>query len=270
MDTKITVMDRLRKEVIPGINLFELCLFIFATVVGVTLFILSITIWSESTDNKDYFGYAIAIIDIPLGVLAATFLSKRHKLAPALLAIDAIFYGTSNFLAGNFALFFVNAVLTPVIYLVAFFVIWPKMDAINKDTNEIETRKLNVNSGLIIAGSAILVAVLFGVSITLIKDTSTIVDNKTFEYVSIWFDSFAASLMLMAVIAATLRFREVWYLYFTSNIIKLVLFSWSLALGNMDDLLVLVLAVTYLMNTIFGMLIWKDSENVSKQKGSIE
>lgn len=262
MANKITVMGKLKSNVLPGINLFELILFSFSTIVGITLFALTITIWSDS-ENQKMISNLIALIDIPIGVIAATFLAKRSKLAPLLLSIDALLYGSANFIAGQFALGFVNFIFTPIIYMVAFIWIWPKQEI----DGEVQTKKFTLTTGLIISGIAIAIAVAFGIAITLINgvgydDTlpNWLVTFRT------WFDSFAAALMLMAVITSVMRFREAWYFYFTSNILKIILFTSLIVYGDLASLELLVLAVTYFINAIFALIIWRESEvvNISK------
>ncbi len=259
----ITVMDNLKREVIPGINLFELILFSFSTIIGITLFILTITLWSDS-ENQNTISNLIALIDIPIGVIAATFLAKRSKLAPLLLSVGALLYGSANFIAGQFALGFVNFIFTPIIYMVAFIWIWPKQEV----DGEVKTKKFNLTTGLIISGLAIGIAVVFGVVMTLVNGIGY--DNTTMPAwlitFSTWFDSFAAALMLMAVITSVLRFREAWYFYFTSNVLKIILFTSLIIYGDLASLELLVLAITYFINSIFALVIWRESEvvNISK------
>lgn len=257
METKINFIDRLQKNVIPGINLFELILFTVTTVVGGILFILTLTIWNSDSASSDWISNLIAFVDIPIGIIAATFLAKRSKLAPMLLSIDALLYGSANFIAGQIALGFVNCIATPIIYLVAYFYLWPKQE--KENSGEVVTKKFNLVTGLLFSGSAILLAVLFGVVITLTdgKTEATFLDSY-----QTWFDSFAAALMLMAVITSTLRFREGWYFYFVSNILKIALFSTLVIKGDYASLELLVIAIAYLINATFAMFIWKDSEIV--------
>ncbi len=257
-----TIIKKLKSNVIPGINLFEAILFSTSTTLGIILFILSLTIWSSGGENK-IVSNLIALIDIPVGVMAATFLSKRHKLAPLLLSIDALLYGSANFLAGQIALGVVNFILTPLIYMIAFFWIWPKQKIIE---GEVETRKFNLISGLLITGAAILIAVLFGVTLTLINGVETRYTWPWLNGFSIWFDSFAAAIMLMAVITSVMRLRETWYFYFTSNVLKIILFTSLIIYGDLASIELLVIAITYFMNSIFGMFVWKEAEVVNLNK----
>jgi nicotinamide mononucleotide transporter len=80
-----------------------------------------------------------------------------------------------------------------------------------------------------------------------------------------WFDSFAAILMLSAVILGILRFREMWFLYFCANTIKIILFSIFIAKGNFDHASLLVIASGYFINSMYGMYIWSATRNKTTQ-----
>lgn len=272
-DTYVKILNRLQEDVFNGINLFEAVLFTITTIVGIIVFILQILLLDhKESDLYDIMGNVITLIDIPLGVIAATFLSKRNKLAPLLLCIDALFYGSANFIAGNIALGLVNAVATPLLYCYAFIWVWPK-EIKDDTTGEIETRKLSIVSGFVVVLSIIIVSVLFGLLLPVIFDnafTSTTYSDKD-QWLNIyktWFDAFAASLMLMAVISSVYRFRETFFLYLFSNIMKIILFTTTVAIGYPGDSLLLVLALAYFINAIFGILIWNQSEVFKLKKAN--
>ncbi len=260
METNVTIMQKLKSEVLPGINLFESILFTIATIVGTIFFILSFTIWKTNSSDNQLFSSLLALIDIPLGVLAATFLSKRSKWAPLLLSVDALLYGSANFFAGQIALALVNFIYTPIMYLIAFFFIWPR-ETIDPITKEVKTRKLNLLTGLLIVISIILVATIFGVVLTVLNNNEPKYEHEWINNFSMWFDVFAATLMMFAVASSVFRFRETWYFYLTSNIIKIFLFS-SLLIFEQDiaSIQLLILALTYLINALFGLVIWRQSE----------
>lgn len=262
MKTEISVLEKLRKNVLPGISFFELILFSITITAGLILFIWQLTVSlndSSETNVKTLISFLITLFDIPIGILAATWLSKRSKISPVLLAFDSILYGTTNFLAKNWALGIVNVFLSPVLWLFAFFYLWPKQDKENKD-KEIKTKKLDFFSGLVIVGTIFFISTIFGLtSMFLINSNNELIENKGFEQFQIWFDSFSATLMLMAVFMGIMRYRETWYLYFAANFLKIILFSVSISQGKKEDMLLLVIALAYFSNTIFGMLIWKDS-----------
>ncbi len=264
MENKVTFLTKLQREAIPGINLFELVLFSISSVLGTILFLLTLFIWSDGSGD-DLLINILSLIDLPIGILAATFLAKRSKLAPAMLFVDALLYGGANMLAGQYALGIVNFIITPILYMIAFFWIWPKEQSENG--KEVITRKLNLFTGLIISGIAITFAIAFGVTMTVLGDATNTdgLPNWVFLF-KVWFDSFAAALMLIAVVASVFKFREAWYFYFTSNVLKIVLFTTLVACGDLGSIELLLLAVTYFINALFGMLIWSDSKVVELKK----
>lgn len=262
MNSRTKILTILKKDLFPGINLFEFVLFTLTTLLGGILLIFTFTIWrdSNSITNKNIISYAISMVDIPVGVLAATFLSKRSKYAPGILAVDALLYGTSNFLAGNIALGVVNAILTPLIYLVALLYIWPKDTKVGSKT--VETRKLKLSSGSLLVSAIIIIAIVFGFALPNLFpkyfNPQEYVEYPWLRDFNIWFDSFAASVMLSAVIMSALRFRETFILYLIANLIKIVLFATTLSLGYMNDLFVLVIASSYFINAVFGIMVWSE------------
>ncbi len=275
MNSRSIVINKLKREVIPGINVFEAFLFTFTTIVGCILLILTFTIWSsdDSITNKNIISYFISMVDIPVGVLAATFLAKRNKYAPGILAVDALLYGSSNFLAGNIALGIVNAILTPLIYLIALFFTWPKET--KEGSNSVTTRKLSLQSAALLVMFILFIAIIMGFALPeMFPKYFTSQDYSNYKWLqdfNIWFDSFAAALMLAAVIMGTLRFRETFFLYLIANTIKIILFTTTLALGYKNDLFVLVIASAYFINSIFGILVWtEESESYKKENTTQE
>ncbi len=269
MESNTTFLRKLQREIIPGINLFEAVLFSISATLGVVLFLLTILVWSDGAGDEILIN-VITLIDLPIGIIAATFLAKRSKLAPLLLSIDALLYGGANMIAGQYALGTVNFIITPILYMVAFVWIWPKEKS--EDGKEVITRKLNLTTGLLISGIAIAFAVMFGVTMTLLGDASNTTTNLPdwVFWFKIWFDTFAAALMLMAVVTSVFKFREAWYFYFTSNVLKIILFTTLIACGDLGSIQLLLLAVTYFINALFGMFIWNNSKVVELKKEQIE
>ena len=250
-ETQVSLINKLKKEVIPGINLFETILFSITTVIGMILFLISV-IGTGNNEWKVITSNTLMLIDIPLGILAATFLSKRSKIAPLLLFIDALLYGIVNLLNSHYVLGIVNTIIIPGIFLIAYFTIWSK-----SKLKEVETKKLTIKTGSIILLSIILISMMFGFILPVIFDSI----NNTYETewlnkYNIWFDSFAATLMIFATISSVLRYRETWIIYMISNIMKIILFTMLLIMGEGADGLLLLLSLAYLFNTIFGLFVW--------------
>lgn len=264
--SKVNFLDKLQKDVVPGINLFELILFSVSTTLGVIFFLLTLFLWSAN--SNDIATNVITLIDIPMGVIAATFLAKRNKLAPLLLSIDALLYGSANIIAHNYSLGFVNFVLTPFLFLLAYFWLWKSNK--NEGTNEVITRKLNLKTGILISALIIMVAVFFGIIMAGLGKHTEIDKGMPvwLFWFQIWFDSFSAALMLAAVIASVTRFREVWYFYFTADILKIILFGSLIINGYLANIELLILSLTYFTNSLFGMFIWKDSKVFNLNKNT--
>lgn len=258
-------IKKLKRDVIPGINLFEGVLFTITSTLGIILFILSLTIWSGNAgaDWKTNTANLLTLLDIPIGILAATFIAKRHRLGALLLAIDAFLYGTANLLAGQFALAFVNDLVIPFLYLFAFFYLWPKWAKTKESTGEIYTHKMNLKSSLLIVGGVLLFSIAFGIFMPMITNSYS-TSKGTIDTINVWFGSFAAALMLIATIMVVMRYRENWFLYFISNTVKIILFSTIIITGYdgyQGYYLLLLLAIAYWINSLFGMFVWSEDNN---------
>ncbi len=258
MESNTKILTKLQREVIPGFNLFETILFSTTTILATILFFLTLFVWSDSAEKGDNLINILMLIDMPLGILAATFLSKKNALAPLLLAIDGVLYGLANFLGGQYALGISSFLFIPAIYMVGFLWLWPRE---NKENNKVvETKKLNLKTGLVLATVAIVFAIVFGVVLTFLEDATNdgSLPNWVFWF-KLWFDTFSATMMLVSVIVATLKFREAWYFFITSNALKVILFTTLIIYGDMASLELLVLSVAYLINSVFGLLVWNNS-----------
>lgn len=253
-DTQVTFLEKLQKNVIPGINLFEAVLFTITTVIGVILFFLALFPLGD-TNGKFIASNVLTLLDIPLGVLAATFLSKKSKYGYLLLTIDALFYGTANLLNGQYALGVVNDIVIPIIFIIGFII------NIRRDGEEIATKKLTITTGAGVIVGVILISAALGFVLPLIFNTDSFSDKDWLNTYNIWFDAFAATLMIFATLGAIFRYRETWLLYMTSNIMKITLFI-VLVIARPEDAsgMLLLLAVAYLINTIFGLFVWSQSK----------
>lgn len=248
--SQITVLDRLQKDVVPGLNLFETILFSITTVIGIILFFLALFPIGDTSSNI-IASSTLTLIDIPLGVLAATFLSKKSKYGYLLLTIDALFYGTANLLNGQYALGVVNDIIIPITFIIGFIL------NIRRDGKEIETKQLTILTGTGVVVGIILISITLGFLLPMILNVKSFSNKDWLNSYNTWFDAFAASLMIFATIGAVLGFRETWILYMTSNIMKIMLFL-VLVIWRPEDAsgMLLLLAISYLINTIFGLIVW--------------
>ncbi len=198
-------------------------------------------------------------VDLSIGIIAALSLSRRWKWSWLILAFDAILYGVAMFLTKNYAIGIVNMFLSPIIL---FFAILTWKDYNTEFEKTIETRKINLTQGFIITFFIFLLTTLIGYITLEITDSKTNI-GKTQD----WLNAFAASITLFAMIASVFRFRETWYLYFLNNIVKIVLFSLLIWKSYDENIISLILAVTYFLNSLYGMFIWKDGELKNLFKG---
>ncbi len=191
-------------------------------------------------------------VDLSIGIIAAILLSRRWKWSWLVLAFDAILYGVAMYLTGNYAIGFVNMILSPMILFFAL-ITWKNHK--NQFEQTIETRKVNLSQGFIVTFVIFLLTATIGFITVQITNSETQIEKS-----QDWLNAFAASITLFAMIASIFRFRETWYLYFLNNIVKIILFSLLVWKSYDENIISLILASTYFINSIYGMFIWKDGE----------
>lgn len=298
----------LRKEVFPGITLFSLLLLVVAGLIGVVLTIVDLVdmfsgdfvtsgtdvLGVFSNDMSNLIQTLIMLVDIPLGLFVASLLSNRSKWAPFGMGGETIFYAFSILLTQNWALFIANGIYTPLIWVYGWFM-WKDESILREEdeaaiVDEIQTKKLDLKSLLIILGTLIGVSVAFGAMLPcllpkffvaskgfmILNPASTavigfnvyIVDPASgipewFAWFQIWLDAFLAAVAVVATTMAVFRFAETWILFFISNVFKLLLFGITIAVTNTASAMMFVMAAAYFANALYGMIVWKDSEEVS-------
>ncbi len=241
-----------RKRVIWGINLFEIILFSLAIITSIVIIALELNKVNFNNINSYVLAsQIITLIDLPLGIVAAIALSRKWKWSWLLLSIDAVLYGSASLLTGNFSLGIIN-LLTPFIFSLTL-ITWK--DFINEnDEAQIKTRKLGILEGISLVISIIGLSILLGYGVTSLKQVISNDDGNYF--ISSLFDASAGILMLFAALMSVFRYRETWYLYLFSNTIKIIFFSLLISQGNYENILLLVIAITYFINAIYGNIIW--------------
>ncbi len=233
-----------------GITWFEITLFAIAFISG-TIF----TFWN--TSGYEWYDWVL-YVDIIVGIIAAIALSKKWKWSWILLAFDAILYGSALIGQDLYVTGIVNAVFAPLI-LSTTLITWRNHQS--KESAAIETRKLDLKFGFLLAFGAIALTAIIGWILTLIDS------NNTLETWRVWIDSFLGVLTLFAFIFSVLRLRETWYLFFFSNTIKVIMFITLLIKHDPDtSALSLILAITYWINAVYGLVIWRIGQRIELNK----
>ncbi len=225
----------LGKKTILGISLFEFLVFLFTIIVGTVLTFVqsSVSSWYDW----------VFLVDIYVGIIAALALSKRVKYANILLILDSILYGSGLIGQQNYATGIINLTLIPIIIIVSIW-LWKNQD------QEIETRKINLVQGISIALLITALTTAFGFLMISLVDS----DRSNF---SIWLDAFASVITIFAFLYSALRYRETWFFFIINNIVKIGLFSYLISVNDPTiSSLSLILAVAYLINAIYGVIVW--------------
>ncbi len=261
MENQVKFSDYIlgKKKVFLGINLFEVLLFSFAIIASII--IISFEIYHLEFNDINYYVFSsqiITLIDLPLGIIAAVALSRRWKWSWLLLSIDAVLYGTAALLTSNFSLGIIN-LITP--FILSLTLITWKGFINEEDDSQIKTRKLGIKEGISLAIIIIGLSILLGYGVTSLKQFISSDDGNYFA--SSLFDASAGILMLFAALMSVFRYRETWYLYLFSNTVKIIFFSILISQGDYGNILLLVIAITYFINAIYGNIIWWFSKKES-------
>lgn len=209
-----------------------------------------------------------------LGIVGALMLSTKNKHAWIVLLVEAILYGANSFFAfGSYALGSINMFIVPIILVISHFFSWRR----NSLGTTLETKKLGGKDIAIVISGVLVLTGSLG-SLFVFGMPNNIASPNTWTG---WIDALMGSIMAIAFILSALRFRETFIVFLISNIVKV--FAWTIALhwnGSSSSFEAgagvgayagaLALAWIYLLNAIFGLMIWKKSQKVGLIKHKIE
>lgn len=225
----------LGKKTILGISLFEFLVFLFTIVIGTVLTFVqsSVSSWYDW----------VFLVDIYVGIIAALALSKRIKYANILLILDALLYGAGLIGQQNYATGIINLTLIPIIIISSIW-LWKNQQ------QEIETKKIDLMQGISITLLITALTTAFGFLMI------SLVESNRSNF-SIWLDAFASVITIFAFLCSALRYRETWFFFIVNNIVKIGLFSYLISVNDPTvSILSLILAVAYLINAIYGVIVW--------------
>ena len=188
------------------------------------------------------------------GISGAMMLTTKSKHAWIPLSIEAVMYGMYTFFAlGSYALGSINMFLAPLILVWSHFS-WTKHS--KKGATTIETRKLNAVEGASVTVGIFAVASALAAMFIYVDP-----NGDPTNWIS-WIDGLMGAVMLFGYLASALRYRETWYIFFASNVIKII--TWTIAIAMAQDMgtvaaysTSLTLAIVYFINASFGLIIWQ-------------
>ncbi len=230
-------------------HLIEIFVFLLAIITG------SYFTFINGTKDLKWYDWVI-YVDIIVGILGAILLAKKNRYAWIVLTLDAMLYGSSFIGQGIIATGALNLFVVPVIIVASAFT-W-KNNLQEGNENHIKTKKLSLKEGIIIFIIIILGILLVGMNLNYFFG-----DTTSAHPWSAWVDASITIIMLFAFLFSTFRYREAWYLFLFSNVLKIIMFSILLSnFGKTENIspLSLILAVTYAINGIYALYLWKDSQ----------
>lgn len=237
-------MKRILSRVFEGWTLFEKIWLITFTLIG---FGVSIA-WGDS-----WIGFVATITGMVANILVA-----KGKIANYFFGFIAVV--TYGFVAYGYALYgeaMLNWGFYAIANVVGFF-IWHKNK--KRKTNrvmgeDIPVKSLTKKGWLLVIGSFIMGSLVY--AIILIE----------LEAQQVRLDSMAVVLSIIGQILMTFRFKEQWHIWIAVNVLSVALWIVTLVQSGGNDYVMVVMWISYLVNSIYGFINWKKLEKLEKQKG---
>ena len=252
MSNNIVIKYTKGKKLILGIPLIPFFIYfiglLFGTIANIFYFIEN-----PNLDGWEILSAISGWIALYFGIIAVAVLNKKWKWSWVLLFIEAIFLGIMMMSLGVWGVGILNFVVIPIILLMSHFITWKK----EASENKIKTKQLKIIDGLIITATLVIVAFVISSLILLINPNS---DKDWATWIKITnglMDGAITTIGLFAFIGIYLKYRETFYLFFMSNVLKIILFSIMIAFTNEPMIISLILASVYLANSIYGMIAWQ-------------
>lgn len=254
---------------INKVNIADIIIFLIIGVGGTIFNIYQASTMNWSSGWEDILGFIIGWIALYFGVFGALALSKKSKHSWWILLIEAMLYGVYLCLISTWATGILNAVIIPLILLFSHFVLWKKTNTANE--KKLETRKFTLKNGLIIVSGTLILSVAISGLLILIGVNESKDWPKWLWYMNIWMDGMIASIGFFAFLLIMLRFKENFFLFLLSNILKLVLFIATISvIKDMSYVLSIIFAAGYLLNALYGIYIWNNGKLEKSLKSLIK
>lgn len=202
------------------------------TTIGIILSIL----WGDTL-----LGFVAFISGIFSVLLAAR--GNRHTYSIGI--INCITYTIVAYTSGLFGEVMLNIMFYLPLQFIGFY-LWTN----HTTKTTVIKKKLKSRDSLLIIGISIATTIIYGLFLSTLAGQSV-------PYI----DSFTTIFSIVAAILMLLRFREFWLLYILVNIVSVTMWSICFTQGTPDAMLMIIMWTAYLINSIYGTIVWYNYEN---------
>jgi len=214
-----------------NLSAYEIIWFAIFLAVGIVLSI----IWGDTL-----IGFAAFIS----GILCVLLAAKGSKWNYPIGIINCVTYAWVSYLAGLYG----EAMLLMLFYFPMQFVGFYLWGRKTKDDGIVEMQKLSLIKTVFVFTISAVAVIIFGFFLSTLEGQAT-------PYI----DSFTSILSIIAAIMMAKRLREFWLVYVVVNIASVIMWAYQLASGNMDAVTMLVMWSAYLVNSVYGAVVWYKS-----------
>ena len=199
-------------------------------------------IWQDNL-----FGLTVTIT----GILCVLLAAKGQILTYVFGTYNVIGYAILSWSNGLFGEVGLNILFFLPMNIIGF-IVWSK----NTSNGIVKMRGLKVKQMLWIAVANIAIFAVLGWGLSFIPSQNT-------PYI----DSITTVLSITATLLMTWRFKEQWMVWIVLNVFTIIMWSYRLANGSPDGLMMIVMWSAYLANSVYGYITWTKGvkENASKK-----
>lgn len=229
-------------------NLYEIIWFISLVLFSIIIPpIIEIFILNNSI-SWDYYVTTIATI---CGAISVLLVAKGNIFNVPFGIVEVCLFGSLAFVMGYYGDAFMNLLfLLPAICIGGF--LWFKK---LKNKTEVQMRRLNFYGWLLIIAISLIVgfSIFQGIKYSNISLEEAILDSTT------------TALQVVAMLLMITRFREQWIIWIAFNILTIILYSYGLSYltGGVPAhaISTIITYSGYLLNSIYGFIIWTKKTN---------
>lgn len=196
------------------------------------------------------FGMFSAVVGTVCVILVA-----KGKLSNYIWGTVAVLtYGYLAYTWGYYGEFMLNYIYYLPMQFIGFYLWYNKMYDVKKDENEVSEAKSLTLKQIIFVGVTSLIGIsLYSVFLNYIEGRLPILDATT------------TVLSVIAMILMALRFSEQWLMWIGINVITIYMWTSATLEGQGEGTAILMMWIVYLLNSIYGYIMWKRHEKIQKE-----
>lgn len=183
----------------------------------------------------------LSLISLYIGMLCVIFAAKGKKVAYFFGSCSDLLYAYICYKNGLFGNFTINLLYELPLRIIGFH-FWSKSE---NDDGTVKSRSLN-NFQIIIF------SLIFILSVFVYGSVLNILKTQNIPYI----DALTNVLSISASILLFFRFKESWFLFIFLDLSSILMWIFRFLNGSNDASLMIIMWTAYLMNAIYGYILW--------------